>query len=205
MNRLIILSLVTFLSFFLSFNVLAQDVSGSSIKGKGHVIRTGTLETQNARANTISVFDALVVNGSDVDISAVSSVHIRSNFHVEKGGTFHGVATGISSRPVEASYSNDIPNTKLFVENENIDEVIVEEDFEISIYPNPTTDFINVSVPVSDKAVYVFLYDLNGRLLLSAEKNSNNFRVSLENLKTGMYFVKIETNNTIKDYKIIKK
>ena len=68
----------------------------------------------------------------------------------------------------------------------------------ITIYPNPTTDMVTISVPVSK----VSLYDLGGRYVL--ESNSNKF--SIKNLKSGIYLAKIETiQGQTANYKIVKK
>lgn len=70
----------------------------------------------------------------------------------------------------------------------------------ISVYPNPTTDFINVN---TDKNVFdVELYDNLGRLL-QQYKNTN--RISVEHLSSGIYYLKIVVEKQAFYEKIIKK
>ena len=75
-------------------------------------------------------------------------------------------------------------------------------DFEmvdVNVYPNPTTDFINVSAnnPI-DK---IELYSMLGKKVVAAN-NTNTINVS--NLDSGVYFIKLYSGNTSTSKKIIK-
>lgn len=77
----------------------------------------------------------------------------------------------------------------------SIDEFDISE---ISIYPNPTSE--NVNIISKNRVLKIFIYNNTGQLVLS---NSNQIDVS--NLKTGMYFCKIiDKNRNYKFYKITK-
>lgn len=70
---------------------------------------------------------------------------------------------------------------------------------EISLYPNPTSDYLNFSAKV--KSVQIF--DAAGRNV-SAGKAVNN-QVDVRNLAKGVYMVKFETENGTQTQKFIKK
>jgi Secretion system C-terminal sorting domain len=75
------------------------------------------------------------------------------------------------------------------------------------MYPNPTTDKIILSLKKSDlmDLSYV-LYDLNGKTLSSALVQQAETPISMQNLTSGVYILKVNQNNTeLKTYKIIKK
>lgn len=72
----------------------------------------------------------------------------------------------------------------------------------VSLYPNPTTDFITVS-NVNNATITV--NDINGKVILEKNNYSENERISLQNIDKGIYFVKIKSNNKIAIKKLIIK
>ena len=76
---------------------------------------------------------------------------------------------------------------------------------EYSIYPNPTSDYINLKIP-HYKNYNNFRYkivDLNGRVVLSNTINEPIKTVDLVSLSDGLYFVQIyESNNLLYSSKI---
>lgn len=75
-----------------------------------------------------------------------------------------------------------------------------------SVYPNPTTDFLNLSIGnYNIKNLYYQLYDGNSKLIEDKKITTENERISLVELATGIYFVKVrEDNQELKTFKIIK-
>ncbi|GAK91183.1 hypothetical protein JCM19297_2628 [Nonlabens ulvanivorans] len=67
-------------------------------------------------------------------------------------------------------------------------------DSSISVYPNPATDFINISS--SNGLESATIIDVNGRMLsqTSFTGNATSQRVSLENLNSGIYFVTVKSD-----------
>lgn len=63
---------------------------------------------------------------------------------------------------------------------------------EISIYPNPTTDFLHFQLDDMD-AKMIRLFDANGREVYNSEIINN--RVDVSNLTSGLYFGIIDMNN----------
>lgn len=68
----------------------------------------------------------------------------------------------------------------------------------VVVFPNPTTDFVQVQI--SENIKYVLLYDTDGKLLRQSTMPS----ISLEGLKAGWYLLKVETNTASIYQKIIK-
>jgi hypothetical protein len=72
----------------------------------------------------------------------------------------------------------------------------------ISIYPNPTTDYINIT----SSSIYVLkstatLFDINGKQVKSISLNSNSVQVPLKDIASGTYFIRFANGET---QKIIK-
>ncbi len=71
---------------------------------------------------------------------------------------------------------------------------------ELSAYPNPCADVLNISQTTTD-ARY-FIYDLNGSLIYSDKAYST---INTSNLKSGIYFFTLVNNTKTRTLKIIKK
>ena len=72
----------------------------------------------------------------------------------------------------------------------------------ISIYPNPTSDYLYIN---SDKEIKeIKILDLNGRIVNNLDFVDN--KIYLGGLQTGIYFARIsDVNGIISTEKIIKK
>ncbi len=57
------------------------------------------------------------------------------------------------------------------------------------IYPNPASDIMNISA--EDQINSIALYDMTGRVVLEKSINSTNMSLNLEQVRQGIYFVKI--------------
>lgn len=73
-------------------------------------------------------------------------------------------------------------------------------DNSVSVYPNPTTGVITVNSPVAVEAITVV--DVNGSQILSASKTNS---VDLSNQSSGLYFVKVQTENGTTTKKVMVK
>ncbi|OUS01492.1 hypothetical protein A9Q86_06855 [Flavobacteriales bacterium 33_180_T64] len=85
----------------------------------------------------------------------------------------------------------------------SIDENILEEN--IIIYPNPTKTNLNISSAAFIKIDNASIYDVRGRLILSKDINSssNLNTINVNQLNSGIYFIKINVENTTISKKFI--
>ncbi|RLD41315.1 MAG: hypothetical protein DRI86_13625 [Bacteroidetes bacterium] len=74
----------------------------------------------------------------------------------------------------------------------------------ISIYPNPATDFLIINT-TSEQNMAISIYSTSGQrvylsksCLISGEKT-----ISLSDIKPGVYFIKLQTQNTTINKRII--
>jgi hypothetical protein len=77
---------------------------------------------------------------------------------------------------------------------------------EIKIYPNPTTEKITLEIfgwETLQTGIFK-LYNLSGQLLQEQPVHSVSTEVSLANLPKGAYILKVQINDRIEDWKIIK-
>ena len=76
----------------------------------------------------------------------------------------------------------------------------------VTAYPNPTTDYLTLSIADFDASKLSYqLYDMNGKLLQNEKITGNQTSIVMSNLVPATYFVKvIQGNKEFKTFKIIK-
>jgi hypothetical protein len=67
------------------------------------------------------------------------------------------------------------------------------------IYPNPASDF--VIIETQDNIKDINIYSVSGQKVL----NTQNKKINIQGLKTGIYFIEIKTDHSTTTHKIIKK
>jgi hypothetical protein len=86
---------------------------------------------------------------------------------------------------------------------------INENDLDIgfSVYPNPTTDHVNLKISNFNKENLSYqLYSLHGQLLSRGEIKENITVIGMQRLSMGMYLLKVNLDDReVKSFKIIKK
>ncbi len=76
--------------------------------------------------------------------------------------------------------------------------------FDLSIFPNPTTQFLNIVSEVDNYQIEVFT--ISGKSVYTAISTQNTERIDLSHLSNGIYFIKIQNMDdlTMAIHKIIK-
>jgi hypothetical protein len=75
-------------------------------------------------------------------------------------------------------------------------------DESIAVYPNPTGGQINISAATIIQSVQ--LYDIQGRLLQTAMRNESTVSIDISDRQSGIYFVKVISENGISVQKVVK-
>ena len=78
-----------------------------------------------------------------------------------------------------------------------------EIDNEISIYPNPTKNWLNIKSDALTDAK-LSIYDINGRLVITQNLEGNLNALNVEQLQSGTYIIKIEDHNKVQTKRFIK-
>ena len=71
----------------------------------------------------------------------------------------------------------------------------------ITIYPNPVTDFINVK---GNGTAEVKVYDLTGRLVKQAVKESDELSISMKDCESGVYIIQVVSKESSSVHRIVK-
>jgi hypothetical protein len=73
----------------------------------------------------------------------------------------------------------------------------------VLVYPNPTTKDVTLEVTAELIEKDYFLTDNTGRIILSGQFRALKETINLEQISTGVYFIKIDDNAHLM-YKIVK-
>lgn len=72
----------------------------------------------------------------------------------------------------------------------------------VKIYPNPATDFVNISARESIDSIEVF--DLLGKSVLKAAPKNSDFNLNIAHLRKGVYLLKMQAGDKQSTAKLIK-
>ena len=138
--------------------------------------------------NAQESFSAVGSNYSNVSGSISATVGQLSV--TDYSGTEGSVSTGVQ-QPYEITVVNGISEFK---------------DFTCSIYPNPTNDFIQLTVgnTIVENTLYI-LYDMKGEFLESNNVTKPSILINMGHYPAGTYFLLITNNHReVKAFNIIK-
>jgi len=86
---------------------------------------------------------------------------------------------------------------------------IKDKDVSIKVFPNPTTDFITISIKsLTEKSIgyLIELYDLQGKKLYTLNYNQDDYRLNMSTYPIGTFLLKVMTkgNISLQNFKIQK-
>jgi hypothetical protein len=71
-----------------------------------------------------------------------------------------------------------------------IDDFKAAEEFAVSVYPNPTTDFVNINFEQGDFNQFRIL-DINGKIVLEKSLIKKSNRLNVSDFPKGMYLIEL--------------
>ena len=152
---------------------------------------------------TIILFSFSICSFSQsVEIEAISS----GGEYLENGNI--SLSTTIGELSVENFEQNNIILTQGFQQGFfNITDIstIKKNNIEISLYPNPTTDVVNITCTAHDCKYSVI--DITGKTIFNGELRGYITPITLSNFNSGHFIIEIYSkgNKIEKTFKVIKK
>lgn len=148
-----------------------------------------------------------VVLKDDVNVNFVvkNSVNLKEGTHLVPNNN------GVISIKADNSINDScLPNNnRQSVTTSSFENVKQDQNTGLTIYPNPTTDTISITLKDRLDTITIFeVYTMQGNLVLSQANidSKNTIYLSMSNLKSGMYLIKtITKNNEVLTSKVIKK
>jgi len=82
----------------------------------------------------------------------------------------------------------------------------IQSEFEVNIFPNPATEYVNVQFQELKTGYFLMLVDELGKILLSQQIKTKDILIPFNKYSTGVYFLSIidDKQTKIKTYKIQK-
>ena len=78
---------------------------------------------------------------------------------------------------------------------------VMDQKYNLYVYPNPATEYIEISHFSKEKIKYISIFTLNGQKVI----NSSSSRLNVKELNSGYYFIKATLQNGESHYlKFIK-
>ncbi|RFN59922.1 T9SS type A sorting domain-containing protein [Marixanthomonas ophiurae] len=111
-------------------------------------------------------------------------------------------ACGIAIPTPAADVGPGFPNNNIILDLVGMEVLGVNEELlsQVSVYPNPATDVINLNVPSSVELQNVSIFDVLGKEV----KRASASQVSIADLSAGVYILKAETSAGELTEKIVK-
>jgi len=124
-------------------------------------------------------------------------IKLKSHSSLGSGST---VSNGVGiyfdyNFPVNTNYANTVFQA-LSIGDKNLDN-------SVKIYPNPAYDF--VSIKASSVINSIEIYDVQGRILMTSLNSETSVTLDLSRHSSGIYYLKIKTDEGSKVEKVIKK
>ncbi len=113
--------------------------------------------------------------------------------------TINEDANGNNNPMDDDADSDGIPN---FLENNTLSNQDFSLKNNISIFPNPTSNVLNIDNKTNEQITAITIYSVKGDLVKEIKSITNS--ISVSELQNGVYFVKIELNDDVLNYKFIK-
>lgn len=147
--------------------------------------------------NTVGVADSILIfNNSDIELYDFEGENLLALAGLLKGDTLRSITSSVPNINADsAKYMNFIAyymQALLLGTNDS------KQD-EVFAYPNPVEDILYINISNTEELI---LLDLNGR---EVNRNLNLNSISVNDLDTGMYILKIKVAGRYLYYKILKK
>jgi hypothetical protein len=78
----------------------------------------------------------------------------------------------------------------------------IKKTFDFNIFPNPSSDFLNVEILETNSTDLFQIFDANGKIIHSENVVNANFQVDLSIFKNGLYLLKY--GNSVRQFLVIK-
>ena len=127
--------------------------------------------------------------GDATGIGGSSSYPVGQVVYTTNTGTNGSLAQGVH-QPYEISTTLGINETTI--------------NLELSLYPNPTTNYLTLKVENNTNLSYQ-LIDLLGKVIANKKVTATSTTIKMEALPKAIYFLKVTRNNQpVKTFKVIK-
>jgi len=184
------------------------DINGSSGSKHGFQI-TAERISDNSKVGTFAddgVDNRIVSGGTHVTHTSTGNSKTTWNFN----WTSPTSDVGAVKFYVAANAANGDGNTTgdqiVTASTGNFNVLGLAKDYQLdfAMFPNPSVDYLTVQLPSGSLEAEVAVFDITGRLIKNATITSNSNKIDVQNLSTGIYVLKINSEGKIGSKQFIK-
>ena len=127
--------------------------------------------------------------GEATGAGGTASYSVGQVVYTAATGTNGSITQGVQ-QPYEISVTTGVNKTTI--------------NLELSVYPNPTTDYLTLKVEDNTELNY-HIYDNHGKIIANKKVTATTSTINLESLPKATYFLNVVNNSQVlKTFKIIK-
>lgn len=185
------------------FKVMGVPIKGAIVKG-GRNPGASTLRQTTTNDSGTYVLDNLPTCGPDTSYFVLVDIP-----GLDTNSTYHIVITDINNEFNHLDFIVD--SVKVYPLSAVKVNEIDAKDFSLNVYPNPAQSQLNIDFNLKEEAdVQIKLYDVIGKEMKSIINNNHfssgnySFRASIDDLASGIYFIKLNINQRAINIKIVK-
>jgi len=183
-------------------NINTSGVEWTNLIGNDEIPLLLAFKENRLNVNDVSIMKTSLTEQLPVGYTELPNGYIRGFYvqHIlEKINPSVSIADIIrySYSVIDNALGNENRSIQVQAET-NIGFSVLNEGSEAVIYPNPVSDILYIK---SDNIQQVEIYDLTGRLLIKENTSS----INVNNLKPGIYIVKVTTADGVTTHKVSKK
>ena len=94
----------------------------------------------------------------------------------------------------DPSFNQPYEGEVYFYDSLSIDNVSISKEINITLYPNPTKDIVNI-ISTNERINSYTLYNMGGQEIIKSEKlKTKSEKINLANLPKGVYVIKVITD-----------
>jgi len=183
---------------------------GSNTANNKKVMAKTFLITPTTNSATASVGLKFYFTEAEIAAWETATGNSRSALKVFKGGESVTYTTTLgsfgSNVTLQATSTTGLAGTYYFGTDSTLDNVAFEPLSELFVYPNPTTNELNINFGSLDfENTNYTIYNYLGQVLKSSKVSSTlDLKVNTSNYSVGVYFIKIEKDGNSKTLRFIK-
>jgi hypothetical protein len=178
-----------------TLTLVASTTHTSSVADDGTVVSVAL--SANIPADSIVAFEVLAgdsgTNTGETFFPGINAAGQNAPSYLMSSACGINIPTDTAGISAENQYVMNVVGNLL-----SIDEFEMSQ---ISVSPNPTTDFINIIIPNNNSNFVSELFDITGKQVL---KTTNLKTIDVSGLHSGIYILRIKTDKRIVSKRIIK-
>ena len=150
--------------------------------------------------NCIQVVDGSSSDGANIESATCNSNWWRQQFSLVPIDNSAARIMGSASSEPEGTFSTESPLESVL--NNSPENHI--DDTSFRIYPNPVSSILKIDLPKGFEEAEAKIFDLNGKLVVSAWVEEEKAEIDVSHLKQGVYLLQISNNFLIVSAKFVK-